>query len=164
MRRTILTLLTMVILEGAAWLPNQVLAQQTPLNFVIISRYYDGTYATAPVGEVRHVYFTGEPIDVVLDIGNAGDEDESIDTSSTSISDAFNLVARRAPSRGVARLEMSSSAEVISAENQAVVNWGTSSGSARVLASSGKVAQLVHRHPAFTSGTLNSRGFGHRGQ
>jgi hypothetical protein len=124
-RRILLTLLTLVI-GGAAWSRDAVHAQgQTPLNFVIMfNRYYDGLYTSAPVESVRHVYFVGEPIDVVVDVGNAGDEEQSIDTRSVSIEAAFDISPRGGPARGTGRLDLSPVGEIVSGDNQVVVNWG----------------------------------------
>jgi len=126
MRRITLTLLTLAIGGEAAWTQNEVIAQdQSPLNFVIsLNRYYDGLYTSAPADSVAHVYFVGEPIDVVVDVGNAGDEDQSLDTSTVALRDAFNIAVREGPNRGTARVELSPTGEVISAENQMSVNWG----------------------------------------
>ena len=126
MRRITFTLLTLIIGGQAAWSRDAVTAQdQTPLNFGIkLNRYYDGLYTSAPDDSVRHVFFVGEPIDVVVDVGNAGDEDQSLDTSTVPLRDAFSIAARPGFNRGMARVELSPTGEVISAENQAAVNWG----------------------------------------
>ena len=126
LRRTILTLLTLVVGAQAVWSWDGLKAQaQSPLNFVIrLNRYYDGLYTTAPVDSVRHVYFVGEPIDVVADIGNAGDEEESVDTRSISIGDAFNIALRHGPERDLARLDLSPVGETTVGDNQVSVNWG----------------------------------------
>jgi hypothetical protein len=96
-RRITFTLLTLIIGGQAAWSRDAVTAQdQTPLNFVIrLNRYYDGLYTSAPDDSVRHVFFVGEPIDVVVDVGNAGDEEESLDTSTVPMRDAFSIDARQ---------------------------------------------------------------------
>ena len=109
MRRITLTLLTLIIGGQAAWSRDAVTAQdQTPLNFGIkLNRYYDGLYTSAPDDSVRHVFFVGEPIDVVVDVGNAGDEDQSLDTSTVPLRDAFSIAARPGFDRGMARVELS---------------------------------------------------------
>jgi hypothetical protein len=125
-RRTILTLLTLVIGGQAAWSQHAVIAQaRAPLNFVIMfDRYYDGLYTTAPVDWVRHVYFVGEPIDVVVDVGNAGEEEQSIDTRSISIDSAFEIAPRHGRTRGMVRLDLSPIGETIAGDNEVLVNWG----------------------------------------
>jgi hypothetical protein len=125
-RRIILTLLTLVVSGEAVWSRDTLIAQaQTPLNFaIIINRYYDGLYTSAPVDSVRHVYFVGEPIDVVVDFGNAGNEEQSIDTRSVSIDAAFDIAPRQGSPKGVADLDLSPSGEIVVGDNQLIVNWG----------------------------------------
>jgi hypothetical protein len=90
----------------------------------MVNRYYDGLYTTAPNESVRHVYFIGEPIDVVVGVGNAGDGEQSIDTRSVSIDAAFDIAPRQGSPKGIARLELSPSGEIVIGDNQVIVNWG----------------------------------------
>ena len=164
MRRITFTLLTLIIGGQAAWSRDAVTAQdQTPLNFGIkLNRYYDGLYTSAPDDSVRHVFFVGEPIDVVVDVGNAGDEEESLDTSTVPMRDAFSIDARQGFNRGMARVELSPTGEVISAENQRPSTGETSFGSVRCLAWSGKASSWGHLPPAFTNGRLTYEESDHR--
>jgi hypothetical protein len=103
-----------------------VVAQSAPpVNFAIMfDHYYGGLYTSAPIGGARHVYYVGEPIDVVVDIGNAGDVEQSLDTRGVSMIDAFAVSGPQEQGHGIARLDLSPTGASAIGDNQLDVTWG----------------------------------------
>ena len=96
------------------------------LNYVVLSDlYYDGLYTNGPtVQGARYVYFVGEQIPTALEIGNPGQEEQTIDTSNVSIDDAFEVVSVKGPTNASGRLALEPTAEVTSARGESIVTWG----------------------------------------